>query len=64
MDKTTFKGLCEKFTECKNPTDKVELLLTYDLKTLSNSQIDRLLLPLSEEETKYLIRAISKKINN
>lgn len=62
MDRNMFKELCEKFTGCTSPTDKVELLLTYDLKTLSNSQIDRLLLPLSEEEAKYLIRAISKKL--
>lgn len=61
MDRNTFKELCEKFYN-ESEKNRVDLLLQYDLKTLSNSQIERLLEPLSEEETKVLIKTISKKL--
>lgn len=62
MDRNTFKELSDKFNGCTDANGKVEVLLGYDLKTLSNSQIDRLLAPLSEEDAMFLVKAISKKL--
>ena len=62
MERNLFKGLIATFEAEKCFDKKVELLLSYDLKSLTNPQIQKLLDTLSESDAKKFINAISKKI--
>lgn len=61
MERNTFKTLLTSFTSEENFDKKVEILLSYELKSLTNPQIQKILDTLNEEETKKLIKAINKK---
>ena len=62
MEVKLFKSLLDSFSAEICFDKKVELLLSYDLKTLTNVQIQKILDTLDEAETKKLINAISKKV--
>lgn len=61
MERNLFKTLLTTFVAESCFDKKVELLLTYDLKNLTNPQIQKILDTLDEADTKKLITAISKK---
>lgn len=63
MKRDTFKKLQDEFTATSNPENRVQILISYELKTLTNSQIDKLLKGLNETETKQLIEAINEAID-
>lgn len=62
MEIKLFKSLLDTFSAEECFDKKVELLLSYELKTLTNTQIQKILDTLDEAETKKLINAISKKV--
>lgn len=62
MEIKLFKSLLDKFSAEECFDKKVEVLLSYELKTLTNTQIQKILDTLDEAETKKLINAISKKV--
>lgn len=61
MDVKTFKSLMTSFSSEECFDKKVELLLSYDLRKLTNPQIQKILDTLNEAEIKKLLKAISKK---
>lgn len=62
MEIKLFKSLLESFSSETCFDKKIELLLSYELNTLTNVQIQKILDTLDEAETKKLINAISKKV--
>ena len=62
MERTLFSKLLQEFVACCDINSKVELLLKYDLKTLTNTQIEKILNELDEASTKKFVAAISKKL--
>lgn len=62
MEIKLFKSLLESFSAETCFDKKIELLLSYELNTLTNVQIQKILDTLDEAETKKLINAISKKV--
>lgn len=62
MEVKLFKSLLGAFSAEECFDKKVDLLLSYDLKKLTNPQIQKILDTLDEAETKKLISAISKKV--
>jgi len=62
MEIKLFKSLLESFSAEMCFDKKIELLLSYELNTLTNVQIQKILDTLDEAETKKLINAISKKV--
>lgn len=64
MERNLFKELLENFKKEESGEKKAELLLNYDLKTLTNSQIERLLSSMDESDIKKLINSINQIVNN
>lgn len=62
MERNTFKTLLTSFTSEEIFDKKVEILLSYELKSLTNPQIQKILDTLNEDDTKKLIKSISKKL--
>lgn len=61
MDRLKFKQLLNDFEVEKNIESKVDVLLNYELSSLTKPQIQKILDTLDESETKKLISTISKK---
>lgn len=64
MDVKMFKSLLTSFSSEECFDKKIELLLSYDLRKLTNPQIQKILDTLDEAETKKLLKAISKKVGD
>lgn len=64
MERNLFKELLENFKKEESGEKKAKLLLNYDLKTLTNSQIERLLSSMDESDIKKLINSINQIVNN
>lgn len=62
LERNTFKTLLTSFTSEEIFDKKVEILLSYELKSLTNPQIQKILDTLNDEETKKLVKAIHKKL--
>lgn len=61
MERNLFKNLLTKFTDEKDLDKKVELLLSYELSSLTKPQIQKIIDTLEESEIKKFMNAISKK---
>lgn len=64
MERNLFKELLENFKKEESGEKKAKILLNYDLKTLTNSQIERLLSSMDESDIKKLINSINQIVNN
>ena len=62
LERNTFKTLLTSFTSEEIFDKKVEILLSYELKSLTNPQIQKILDTLNDEETKKFVKAIHKKL--
>lgn len=61
MERNLFKGLLAKFADEQDLNKKVDLLLTYELSSLTKPQIQKIIDTLEENEVKKFMAAISKK---
>lgn len=61
MERNLFKSLLTKFADEKDLDKKVDLLLSYELSSLTKPQIQKIIDTLEESEIKKFMNAISKK---
>lgn len=61
MNKVILNELLDKFKEENNLDKKIDILQEYDLSSLSNKQIDKILSTLSDKEMKLFISLLDKK---
>ena len=58
MERNLFKGLLAKFADEQDLNKKVDLLLTYELSSLTKPQIQKIIDTLEENEVKKFMAAI------
>lgn len=64
MERNEFSKLLEEFESKQNYKDKVDTILKYNYKKLTNPQIDKLLNTMpKQEDIKKFMRALTMEIN-